>query len=426
MRKGSSPPENEGRKRRWRVLTILALLLLIGSGLFLAGANLWAWHHFNAARNALEIGDYAQAEKHLNRCLMVWSGDGQVYLWKARTARCLGNLDQAENYLRKCEDLKWSPEGIDLEEMLLRARRGEFAELEPTLIELTRKDNEDGGVVMEMLANSYARNGQIDAAMYWSNRFLKHSPNNVPALLLLGNGYHLLRVNIPEALKYFRKAVEIQPDNESARRELAGALLDHNEPQQALEQYQELMSRGVHAREVLLGLARSYRALGHGKKAKEIIDELVQDFPQFWEAWNEQGRLALENGNLVTAEVSFRKSLALHPHEPITLYSLYLCLRRKGRAKQAEATECHARYKKLAKDIGRLQELLAHDVSQHPNDPAICFEAATLCIQLGQENTGLHWLQRTLQLQPSHPGARKALAAYYQKIDRKNRAATNP
>ena len=130
------------RSRRLHFLAIAVLALLIGFGLFLAGAHLWAWHNYSAAEEALAIGDYQEAEKYLNRCLTFWSGNGQVHYWMARTARALGQFDKARHHLDKCQELDWSPSAIELEETLLRAQQGEFSELEETLIEWAKEDNE--------------------------------------------------------------------------------------------------------------------------------------------------------------------------------------------------------------------------------------------------------------------------------------------
>src|SRR5262249_47330255 len=152
----SAPVRPQGWSKRIRVLIILLLILLIGFGVFLAGINLSAWYNYNAAKEAIATGDYARAEKHLKRCLAFWSGNGQVHFWMARTARCLGKYDEAARQLLKCDELNWPEPAIDLEDKLLRAQRGDFSELEQTLIDLANKDNEDTAAVMEVLAHFYA------------------------------------------------------------------------------------------------------------------------------------------------------------------------------------------------------------------------------------------------------------------------------
>src|SRR4029077_13626165 len=133
-------------------------------------------------------------------------------------------------------------------------------------LELADKDNEDTAAVMEVLSHFYASNSQLGPALYWGERFLKHCPKNVTALLIMGQANQLAR-NPTYALKYYEKAVEIQPDNEKGRLALAGALVMFNEPRKGLDQFQELRARGVKSQAVLLGLARCYRAVGQQEKA---------------------------------------------------------------------------------------------------------------------------------------------------------------
>src|SRR5262249_49789373 len=199
-----------------------------------------AWYNYNAAKEAIATGDYARAEKHLERCLAFWSGNGQVHFWMARTARCLGKYDEAARQLLKCDELNWPEPAIDLEDKLLRAQRGDFSELEQTLIDLANKDNEDTAAVMEVLAHFYAAHARTEAAMYWSNRFLKHCPNNVTALLIMAESYQKGH-DAAHALEYYQKAMAIQPDNDICRKALAGALVEFNEPKKALGHFQYLL-----------------------------------------------------------------------------------------------------------------------------------------------------------------------------------------
>jgi tetratricopeptide (TPR) repeat protein len=418
MVQGSATMEKKGRRRRRRLLGVLVLLPLIGLGGYLAGTNLWAWHNYNAAQKALEIGDYREAEKALESCLTFWPGNGQVHFWMARTARCLGEYDRARRHLRRCEELHWSPEGIDLELTLLRAQQGEFAEVEPTVLEMADKDNPDAAAAMEVLAHYYTANRLLAPALFWGERFLKQAPKNAVALLLVARVNQLAH-NSADAVKFYRRAMAVQPDNAPARQALAEALLEFNEPRDALVQYRELRSRGVQSREVRLGLAQCYRALGRGKEAEEILAALAHEDPESAVVWSERGKLALKGPDLARAERFLRKAARLSPYDYTTYYSLYLCLRQQGRSRRAEAARYHARYEKLRNDARRLDELVLRGLSEHPKDAATLYEVGRLLARLGQEKQGVYYYQQALRYQPNHQGARRALAAYQAKAGRR-------
>jgi tetratricopeptide (TPR) repeat protein len=390
-------------------LAIAVLALLIGFGLFLAGAHLWAWHNYSAAEEALAIGDYQEAEKYLNRCLTFWSGNGQVHYWMARTARALGQFDKARHHLDKCQELDWSPSAIEMEETLLRAQQGEFSELEQTLIEWAKEENESTAAVLEMLCVHYVKNVQLVPALYWGERFLKYYPNNANAQFGLGRIFDASH-NPTDAVRYYRRAVETIPSNNAWRHAYARALLTYKQPGEALVQFQELQTRGFSAELVCLGLAQSYRGLGRNKEARALLEQLTADYSQNGEVWIERGKLAWQEGNREEAEKCYRKAFAIRPCDETTVYSLYLCLRQKGQAARAEANELHARYKQLRRDLKRLHHLITHQMSLGGNDPVVVFEVATLLQRLGDDKAAAYWFRKTLKLQPDHPGARKALA----------------
>jgi tetratricopeptide (TPR) repeat protein len=410
------------KRRSLRGLAIVLLLMLIGLGIYLAATNGCGWYYYQAAENALEIGDYNQAEENLDNCLRFWPANGQVHFWMARTARSLGKFDKAKEHLSKAEELHWSPEGLELEEKLLRAQQGEFSEVEQDLLAYGKVDNEHTGTVLEVLATEYSRNSQLAAAMKWGNRFLKHSPRNVNALLAMARIHEAIH-HSTDSLKYYRRAVNVQPDNNSVRQALANALLAFNEPAEARTHFQEIESRGDSSKGVLLGLARCYRALGQSAEAKKTLDQLAARYPNAWEVWSERGRLALRDGNAKQAEKCLRQAEALHPYDSAVLYNLYLSLKQQGKAKRAEAEVVSTRYRKLVDDLKRFDELMLKRKAEKPNDPGVTFEIAMILMRIGEEKTGEQWLHKVLQLRPHHRGARRALAKYYEKIGNKERAA---
>jgi tetratricopeptide (TPR) repeat protein len=410
------------RRQVLRGLVVLTLVLLIGFGCFLAGSNLWAWYQFNAAERALDFGAYQEAEQHLDSCLTFWSGNGQVHYWMARAARSLGKYDKAKQHLEKCEELHWSPEAIEVEEKLLRAQQGEFAEVEKDLLSYAEtNDNQDMAPLLEVLAHQYARNSQIAAAVHWGQRFLKYAPKNVNALLAMARIQEATH-NTTDALAYYQRAVALQPDNDFAREALAKALLVFNQPQKAIVQYQELKSRGAKSKAILLGLAQAHRALGQKEEAAALLEQLAADYPTAWDVWSERGKLAFDNGHLNQAERCLRKADALHPNDATTLYKLYLCLRQQSRAKRREAEIISARYRRVLDDLKRLDELVIRGAADRPNDAGIHFEVATILLRLGEEKAGVHWLRKTLEIRPYHRGALQALAKYYQKTGKKDLA----
>jgi tetratricopeptide (TPR) repeat protein len=397
-----------------KAAAVAVLLGLIGFGVYLASFSVLGWHYRKAGKKALDMGNYPLAREEFERCLRYSSGNGQVHYWLARTYRNLGEFDRAHEQLEACERLGWSPEGIDLERTLLDAQQGKFAELEDQLKDWARRDNEDTAAVLEVLAMHYAGSYKLAAALHWGEKFLKHAPNNVNAIL----GMAMLSeqsYDVANSLKYFRRAAQVDPDNDSVRQALAEALLRFKEYRQALEEFERLRPRHSDSPSILLGVARCYRGLGELDKGLPLLEQLAAEHPQSPEILSERGIFAWKAGHKAEAEKWFKRSLKYYPHDTDTLYKLALCLQQQGPKKQREADKYFARKRKVSDDIKRLDELMRLRLAQQPNNVDNYYEVGKLCLKYGQEEKGLYWLQKALSLRPTHTGAHKELAKYYQR-----------
>ncbi len=75
------------------------------------------------------------------------------------------------------------------------------------------------------------------------------------------------------------------------------------------------------------------------------------------------------------------------------------------------------------KDLRQRQgEILTHQMSMRPHDPALHCELGTLFIQLGQPGIGEGWLLSALRLDERYVPALEALADYYQQRGESDRA----
>jgi tetratricopeptide (TPR) repeat protein len=399
------------KKKTANVVAVIALALLIGFGLFVGGANYWAWCHYAAAEKDLARGDYRPAREHLESCLLVWSGNGQVQYWMARTERCLGNFDQAAERLDKCEKLNWSEKAIRLERTLLRAQQGEFAEVENDLRAWATEDNEDSAAVLEVLAEQYVRIAEFGRAALYCEKLLKYYPQNVRIHQTMGQIY-LAWNDPPRAAPFLEKAVTLQPDNGLARQLLASVLVTVNQPKQALEHFTRLDEPYRSSQETLLGMARCYRASGEKEQYARALAKAAEKFPGSWEVLSEQGQLALDRGDLAGAEKRLRQAVALNGHHLNTLRLLSLCLRNKVGGDRAEAERVTNQYEQVKQDTELFRKLIVEKIPREPRNPDLYFELASVLSRLGDEKGSLDWLRRTLQIQPGHEGARKALQAH--------------
>src|SRR5438876_298184 len=146
-------------------------LLLVLLGLVVVGAlatQAFAWYHLRAGRAALERYQTAEARRHLDACLRVWSGNETAHLLAARAARRVveqdpgndearwwlgvglqesGQFDEALSHLEHLRGRGWPDP--DLRARIARSldRVGRTAEAR-TLLDEVLADNPESGLAL--------------------------------------------------------------------------------------------------------------------------------------------------------------------------------------------------------------------------------------------------------------------------------------
>jgi tetratricopeptide (TPR) repeat protein len=133
-------------------------------------------------------------------------------------------------------------------------------------------------------------------------------------------------------------------------------------------------------------------------------------------------KLELALGRPAEAEPWLNKALLVKPHDKEARYSLYRSLQGQP-DRQRDAERELARWEAEGKRQDRLTRLLRTDLAAHPNDVELAREAGELLLDLGEEKRGLFWLDRALALNPRHVSSRRALLAYYERINQPDKAA---
>jgi predicted Zn-dependent protease len=397
--------------------------ILLGAGLALAAGGLAAWFfrpdpRLAAAERALERHDYAAAYEQLRDCLRRRPDDPRLLFLAARTARRAGLYDQAEKHLAACQRLQGKSDAITLERALARLQRGD-ADAEPYLTARVEKGDPDTLLIWEVLIQYYLDSYQLFKARDCLDRYLERRPDDVHALM--GRGYIWERLFYYNgAASDYRRAVEIEPDNDRARLRLAETLLIVGPPEEAAEHFERLRQRHPDSPAARLGLARARREQGRTPEARELLDALLAEEPKHAGALAERGRVALDEGDAERAVAWLRQAVERAPADRTTLYNLYNALRASGR--DDEARDCRERLARLDADLSRLGQL-TKTVLRTPRDPAPRCEAGIIFLRTGEEAEGVRWLHMALHEAPGYRPAHQALADHYQRTGRPELAA---
>lgn len=403
---------------KWRLRRAIWFFLLVLVPSLTAATLGWtAWHHL-AAREALRRRDYAAARQELGPSLRVWVWSGEPHLLAARAARGMAAYDEAERHLRRSRDRGGDAGAIELERLLGRAQRGDVAPVEAELLKRIEANPEYAPLVMEVLAPHYFRTYQLVKTRLALQSWLDEEPGWVPAWHLLGQTWER-GGSTEEARQCYRRALELDPDHDHARLQLAGLLMK-GDPRGALSHFEYVRRRLGDTPPVLRGLATCHHMLNEPDEARRLLDRLVAEHPDDGAALAARARLAQEHESPEQAEAWFRRAAASQPFEREVLYGWSVSLERLGRREEAAAV--HDRFRRVEEDLTRLAAATRR-VAHSPHDAAPRCEAGVILLRNGQQAEGLRWLASALELDPRHAATHQALADYYEQAGDPARAA---
>ncbi len=406
------------RQRPGRTLLMLVLLAVLSLGGLGAG---WYWRansHFQAGKTALERRDFAGARDHLTLCLKAWPYSAEAHFLAARTARRLHLYDEAEVHLKSCQERGWPPDRLKLERRLISAQGGDLSK-ESELWSLIKENDPDSVQILEVLIQEYVRTGRFDVAMRGFELLLERQPDDIEALL--GRAWVWeQRFEYANAVADYRRAVQLEPENDQARLRLAQTLVITGPASEALVHFERLHQEQPDDPDLLLGLARCRRQLGQAEAAKQLLASLLAKHPTNANALNERGKVALDEGKFEEAEPWLRKAAEQAPFDRQANYNLSQCLKKLHR--DTEARRYEEKVALIDKDFKRLDEL-TKQVMRSPNDPALRYEAGVIFLSNGEEKKALRWLNLALEIDPWHRPTHQKLAEYYERIGQREKAS---
>jgi tetratricopeptide (TPR) repeat protein len=399
-------------RRPVRLLALVSLLTLVGLGIALAGTQVWAYHHYRAAQEALRRYRLSEAQAHLQTCLRIWPYSYQTRLQVAQTARRLGDLEEAERQLTRCQEMRGGfPEEVMVEQALLRAQRGGMDAATSFLRPLVEQNHPATPLILEAMAKGYSKVYRYTDAAAVLDLWVERSPDDMEARFL--RGWVLEQLGVAQlALDDYRRALEIDPENDECRLQLAVLLMDENHPVEALEHLERLQQQRPNDPQLLVRIARCQMALGRHPEASAVLSQVLQDSPRFRPALCAQGQLSMELNDPKEAEKWLRAALAMDSADFQSQFTLSKSLRQQGRDREALAVE--ERVTRIEMDISRIRNIIKEEFPKAPHDPALMTEIGTILLRAGSDREGLQWLHSALREDPGYASAHRALADYFE------------
>jgi tetratricopeptide (TPR) repeat protein len=402
------------RSAKITLLFLGALLLLSGA----AGAGLHAWASSRAGEAERLIGrqEYREAYPCYVDALKVWRWSAATELLAARTARRASMYDEAKGHLARCQDLagkdKSLTAAVSLERLLTSVQNGELDQNDIILWGLVKKNDPDSVLILEAMVRGYTLKLRLGPALKCLNLLLEKDPDNVNALF--DRGRILEGTAGPtDALKDYRRAVELRPDRDDIRIKLARLLLMDN-PKEAMQHFQRLADAKPDDPELLLDLARAYRFIGKADEAAELVEKILKNDPENAFALSEKGALLAATGKAEEGEALLRRAIARDPFSVDIHYQLYLCLGLlKGRDADRDAAK--AEHDRLKAERDRLGQILTVDMSKDPENPNLSYELGMIYYKRGYMKGAMFWLNNALKYDPGHQPTLRALFEHFKK-----------
>jgi tetratricopeptide (TPR) repeat protein len=217
-----------------------------------------------------------------------------------------------------------------------------------------------------------------------------------------------------DAFAAARRAVELEPNDDRLRGELAGVALSAGRFDDAADEFRRLLAAGsaIPRHELQTGLARAAWELGDAAEAARLIEQALAAAPDFPVALTLRGMIHSQAGEDEAAIAVFRRVRPSSPGEQeIVLYHLALSLNRTGKTDEA---------KKSFTELAAVQNAVRFltDARQRPTDLGLQVRAAEALMAANRPDDARQVLEEALsRLGPSRP-VFDALVVCYDRLGR--------
>ena len=393
------------------LLACMALLGLFAFGVLIAAQNIMAWYHYRSGRAALERYHPLDASRHFAACLTVWPNDPDALVLAARAARRLEEFDRAEMLLNKARGMKRNYDPVT-ERLMLRAARGELDEVEKLCQARVEQNDPDSSLILEALVSGAIRASRLRYADNCLHGWLEREPNNALAHYYKGALFELVAVR-QEAAAAFKHALELDPQLDMARLQLAVQLLDLLRAAEAVPHLEYLREQEPNDPRIPVYLAQCKDQMGKQAEAEAILDELLTNYPDFPPALTERAKIHMRSGQRGEAERLLRHATELDRSDFTAHHMLFQCLWQGERS--TEATELQKKLKQIEDDSSRMRTLVSVDLVKSPRDPALHYEAGMIAYRAGNYREMLRWFDSALRIEPKHAPTHRAMAEFLQR-----------
>jgi tetratricopeptide (TPR) repeat protein len=227
-----------------------------------------------------------------------------------------------------------------------------------------------------------------------------------------------------EAIEEWRKAIELNPEDDKAHNSLGLLLAQTGRFEEAFAEFEKTRSlnpefRGIHSN---AGVALT--GLGRYDEAAREFEAALRLEPESTEAHNHYGRLLLQQGRADEAISHFRKALETTPDHPMSHNNMGFALASQGKMAEAEAelrksltvdpanAEAHNFLGLVLvgrKDMTGAEAAFRKAIESDPNYPGVHYNLGRALMELGRLPEAAGELEKAVAADPGNAEARTRL-----------------
>ncbi len=349
------PAAVRSKAKRFEVRWIVLLLPVVGIAAYRIGLTVWGNWQLQAAQTAISAHDWPRAHRSLANAFWIWPDLPDAHLWAARSARLEGRLAEARQHLERCQGDGALRESVNLENRLLAVHAGNLRDADDlrSYMEGYPDSLEAAQIAESLMAGSLATNQRAVAlsVMEWWEQHRTSRSERIVGLLW--------RAEIPmaddhyeEARALCRQAIELDPASWPARLMLT-QLLVHDAPNEAQSHLVILLSREPDDPQLLIQQALIDRNLGRVERARESLDRVLAQRPEWVAALVERGSIELDLRNPEAAASWLDRAEELAPGGKAVMLARIEYLRQTGQSGAVEHYQRQMQRMEMQQHSGR-------------------------------------------------------------------------
>lgn len=225
---------------------------------------------------------------------------------------------------------------------------------------------------------------------------------------------------LDDAIKYYRKAVELRPGYAQAQSNLGNLLLRKGQTDEALSH----LEKALKFAEGFNNVASGYMQKGKIEEAITYYQRAIEIDPNYAEAHNNLGVALLQNGRIEEAITHYQEAIHLKPNSAEFQCNLGNAWTRKNAwtdaiAAYQAAIQAKPDYAKAHNNLGATLEMIGKNddalaqfdqaLQINRNYPEAHYNFGRISAKLGRNDDAAAHLSEALRLRPNYPEAQKAL-----------------